>query len=257
MPRKTKFISGIYNYCDRWCERCAHTADCRLYYDEQRSRQRHKRKGEDPDDMENVLQEVSRSFKKVARLLARDAKKHGLDLDEIKREAANIDPHPHERRIDEHPLCREAKRYMDGCGELLEALSPVFNDARDDTVERAGFMDVETEAGQLAKVRQAYDVLTWDFRLIYVKIRRALDGLFDAEGEEDEWRDASLNDAAGSASVAHKCLVRDKVALLAIYEWDEQFQDTAIELLGRAERIQRALEAQIPECTTFGWPPEQ
>lgn len=22
------FISGIYNYCDRWCERCAFTARC-------------------------------------------------------------------------------------------------------------------------------------------------------------------------------------------------------------------------------------
>jgi hypothetical protein len=25
-----KFISGIHNYCDRWCERCAFTARCRV-----------------------------------------------------------------------------------------------------------------------------------------------------------------------------------------------------------------------------------
>src|SRR5882672_2135434 len=25
------FISGIYNYCDRWCEKCPFTARCRVY----------------------------------------------------------------------------------------------------------------------------------------------------------------------------------------------------------------------------------
>ena len=144
---------------------------------------------------------------------------------------------------------------MDGCKGLLETLSLAFNDARDDAVERAGFMDVEAEAGQLARVREAWEVLTWDFNLIYVKIRRALDGMFDAEQEEDDLKDASLNDAAGSASVARRCLVRDKAALLVLYEWDERFADTAIELLAMAERMLRALEAQIPACAAFPWPP--
>src|SRR5881227_4341768 len=25
------FISGIYNYCDRWCEKCPFTSRCRVY----------------------------------------------------------------------------------------------------------------------------------------------------------------------------------------------------------------------------------
>src|ERR1044071_3914873 len=29
------FVSGIYNYCDRWCERCAFTSRCLLYASEQ------------------------------------------------------------------------------------------------------------------------------------------------------------------------------------------------------------------------------
>jgi hypothetical protein len=27
------FVSGIYNYCNRWCERCAYTRWCRLFAD--------------------------------------------------------------------------------------------------------------------------------------------------------------------------------------------------------------------------------
>ena len=30
MPSK-RFIPGIYNYCDYWCERCAFTRRCRNY----------------------------------------------------------------------------------------------------------------------------------------------------------------------------------------------------------------------------------
>ena len=26
-----QFISGVYNYCDRWCERCPLTSRCFVY----------------------------------------------------------------------------------------------------------------------------------------------------------------------------------------------------------------------------------
>ena len=28
LARNKKFIAGIYNYCDRWCERCQFTSRC-------------------------------------------------------------------------------------------------------------------------------------------------------------------------------------------------------------------------------------
>jgi len=30
MSDEEKFVSGIHNYCDRWCERCTFTARCRV-----------------------------------------------------------------------------------------------------------------------------------------------------------------------------------------------------------------------------------
>src|SRR5258708_12642408 len=35
LARSRDFISGIYNYCDRWCERCPLTARCLVYASEQ------------------------------------------------------------------------------------------------------------------------------------------------------------------------------------------------------------------------------
>jgi hypothetical protein len=51
-----RFISGIYNYCDRWCERCRFTAHCRVFATEQKRLERHLLRGEDPDSMETVLE---------------------------------------------------------------------------------------------------------------------------------------------------------------------------------------------------------
>src|SRR5258706_16323308 len=31
LVRSGDFIAGIYNYCDRWCERCPFTARCLVY----------------------------------------------------------------------------------------------------------------------------------------------------------------------------------------------------------------------------------
>lgn len=36
METRDGFIVGVYNYCDRWCERCAFTGRCRVFADEQR-----------------------------------------------------------------------------------------------------------------------------------------------------------------------------------------------------------------------------
>lgn len=37
MDTQDGFIIGIYNYCDRWCERCPLTSRCRVFVDEQRT----------------------------------------------------------------------------------------------------------------------------------------------------------------------------------------------------------------------------
>ena len=36
METQDGFIVGIYNYCDRWCERCPLTSRCRVFVEEQR-----------------------------------------------------------------------------------------------------------------------------------------------------------------------------------------------------------------------------
>src|SRR2546425_6667801 len=74
------FISGIYNYCDRWCERCSFTSRCLLYATEQADPDL-----DDPEvrDIRNEkfwrkLQEI---FTSTARMIAEHAAEAGIDLD--------------------------------------------------------------------------------------------------------------------------------------------------------------------------------
>ncbi len=34
MLEKKNYIEGIYNYCNRWCEKCSFTANCILFTNE-------------------------------------------------------------------------------------------------------------------------------------------------------------------------------------------------------------------------------
>jgi hypothetical protein len=39
LAKSGKFIPGIYNYCDRWCERCTMTARCLNFTQEQAAKE--------------------------------------------------------------------------------------------------------------------------------------------------------------------------------------------------------------------------
>ena len=76
------FISGIYNYCDRWCERCAFTSRCLLYATEQA----------DPDANDPELRDITNEkfwlklrdiFTDTATLISEWAAETGVDLNSV------------------------------------------------------------------------------------------------------------------------------------------------------------------------------
>ena len=72
---KEKYIPGIYNYCDRWCERCTFTSRCRNYENTGKL-------SLEQLEINNKAfwKNISANFKKTAALLQKAAEKHGVDL---------------------------------------------------------------------------------------------------------------------------------------------------------------------------------
>ena|SRR5438093_6007790 len=82
-----RFISGIYNYCDRWCERCTLSDRCLTYAME--------RSEDDPDEWgrardlsnEKFWDNLHRQLQATIETVRADAKARGIDLDEPKLQA--------------------------------------------------------------------------------------------------------------------------------------------------------------------------
>ncbi|MFB3892253.1 MAG: hypothetical protein ACE15C_09540 [Phycisphaerae bacterium] len=254
--RRQRFIDGIHNYCDKWCERCDFTGRCRVFDDTERSNRRHRAKGRDPDDMNVVFKDVSRNFEKTFRMLARWAKKNNIDLDQMAKDSDEEEAMARRKKaLDKNPLVKAAMDYMSKCHELLKELKDAFNTWRDEIESRAEYMDVRRDARDLAAIREAIEVVGWDHTMIPAKVRRAMSGKYEADLEEkDEYADIRMEDATGSAHVARKCLIRSQAALSALYEWDELRRDRILDLLVSAQRMQKSLEKTIPQCISFKWP---
>ena len=96
------FISGIHNYCDRWCERCAFTSRCLLYATEKADPEL-----DDPEvrDLNNAKfwRKMEMTFRETRAMIDEWAAEAGVDLQEIEnnaeREETRREAKEHERRL--------------------------------------------------------------------------------------------------------------------------------------------------------------
>ncbi len=71
-----QFIPGIYNYCDRWCERCTFTSRCRVYESTDKLTP-------EQNDIHNEAfwKSISVNFTKAIKMLHEFAAEQGIDLE--------------------------------------------------------------------------------------------------------------------------------------------------------------------------------
>jgi hypothetical protein len=79
-----KFISGIYNYCDRWCERCSFTSRCRNY-------ERTDDLSPEQQDINNnrFWEDIAANFEQAVIMIRDAAKERGIDIDAAMAEMDN------------------------------------------------------------------------------------------------------------------------------------------------------------------------
>src|SRR5207249_9726634 len=124
--RESRFISGVYNYCDRWCEQCRFNDRCRVYDQERAMKERHEILGDDPDDPEVVMQDVGANLAEAMGMLQQMADEMGIDFDA----AADEDDEEEEEVevLDEpftrprHPLVQRANAWMDRVEPFLDTI---------------------------------------------------------------------------------------------------------------------------------------
>ena len=222
-------IPGIYNYCDRWCERCMFSARCRVFRDV-RVMHNALARGQDPktelggldaaDIAEAEAERTPEERAEWAEFLER------ANVIPTERELADVDAWLARRDawIEMQPVSRDSHEYgrisLDVCGPLQAMAAPA-----DDVV------------------RTAIDTVLHLAVLIPAKIFRALTGL-PAAGTatgDDDWDAAGLDDANGSAKVVRLAIAESREA------WTTLGGVPAID--GVAASMIRRLEAMDAEMT--------
>ncbi len=226
MSKRPKLIDGIYNYCDRWCERCSFTARCRTFAMEKKLRRRMRRREKGP-----AAASSWETYDAVAEKMQPwlDAQR-----DEV---VAKVESR--QNRVENEPLARRGEDYARAAGEWIE---------------RHAVPEGNAEAAD------AVHVIRWYQLFIVVKLMRALSADDEEDAEEQAGEDAvnpevreiidqaGRDDNNGSAKVALIAMDRSIAAWAVLGR--AGLPDTE-DLIRRLDALRRVAEQVFPHARDF------
>jgi hypothetical protein len=249
-PNDPHFIPGIFNYCDRWCERCEFSHRCHnfaeneLYF------------GEDPEarDVTNP------KFQKTLKRIYADAQKI---LDAALAKATTVpDPNAieaaaaHEKHVERRARAigqKETKlaiTYAHMVDEWFnnELRLPLEHVQDLERRVETGEVSVATAKGDLVRLNDCVEVIRWYQHFIFVKLGRAFSSLVE---EQERPEIAHEKDSDGTAKVALISMDRSIEAWSALSEMFPQKADSILEIQVVLSRLRTSLSAKFPEARKF------
>jgi hypothetical protein len=226
-------ISGIYNYCDRWCERCPLTSRCLVYATEQVGHNSTHNDSTENHDLRNEAfwHKLSVILVETQEMISEWAREARLDLTQFPEEEPKI----RKRRrqlVDNHPLARAGKKYANNASDWFR-----------------GFDQAEKN-DQSEQLEDAREVIQWYQYQIAVKLMRALSCRTDGWEDEPEMADFP-KDSDGSAKVALIGIDRSIAAWRWVQISEPDQLESIVPLILQLERLRQRVEKTFPEARDF------
>lgn len=239
LARNPRFIEGIHNYCDRWCERCAFTEHC-FHFAQLRAME--DEAGFDPTDPDqenkHLLHTLQSSFELTAELIERGAAKHGIDLSrEVPADDDDEDEFDGARR---HPLMQLAEDYACGVDAWLERVERQL----EERIRRAQQSDdIRAEQLQPEDVLDALEIIRWD----QFRIAPTMAGVFSTLRLREhlaEHHNGKIKSVL--IGIDRSLLAWGKVEMF----WPAQAKEF-MQFVGNLDELRAWLEALFPEARDF------
>jgi hypothetical protein len=244
MKLNPNHISGIYNYCDRWCERCTFTSRCAVFESEQNL-------SPEENDISNKAfwDNISNAFAQAMIEMKKAAAIHGINLDEVDTEemkAYDAKIKKGRAEMKEHPLIKYSAEYMMAARTLLKT-NNAFKEKGEEEVQmiELGLKDATETKNTFANLSDNLEIIQWYLIQIQVKFMRALPSV-----DDDADFDLS-DDSNGSAKVALIATDRCLVAWQNIIQLMPEFQDEVIPLLALLQKIKKLGLVTFPDAMAF------
>lgn len=258
MAKNPDLIPGIYNYCDRWCERCAFTSRC-LQFQMELEEKKDSSRGSGSDELNaEFWKEIKDSLSVAMEMIQDFAEEKGIDLElamedeEVEEEMARSEKRREAAR--EHRCSKAARTYYKMVTAWFESIAEPWQEKRRElktafNLELPG-RDPEREIIELSDV---VDVARWYQYFISAKISRALQGRA-RERDRDE-KDPILaempGDADGSAKIALIAIDRSIGAWAILHREFPDREDETLSILAELQRLRNSLESEFPEARAF------
>lgn len=260
LARRRDFISGIYNYCDRWCERCPLTARCLVYTTEQADDA-----SADPEvhdiNSAKFWSRLESIFQEAHEMIMELAEEAGMDREEFEAEADTVDREQHREDAKHHELSLSARRYAELVQYWFIEEFAVEGHVHDDTTGKSKNTEDDID------VSDAIEVIRWYQFFIAAKVYRALMGRDDkiiedalrerqttstneSETEEEQY-DGIADDSDGSAKIALIAIDRSSSAWRMMLSSVPEKADSIKPMLLELERLRRATELIFPQARDF------
>lgn len=267
------FIDGLYNYCDRWCERCLLTARCRVFaFEEQRKHTDDENAAfwQMFDDLASG--EPSPRAEEMLSGESADDERYLPELDEWDGDEGEQHERPIEKIRESDPAVRLANGYGMDVHDWLKQHADL---AESHSEESRNNPPASENVGR----EDALEIVAWYAFQIAVKLTRALSNArrleeetrYDAEEDEyeDDWKsaaadedddireamiDVSASERDGSAKVSLIGIERSLGAWTILRDHYPHQVDTIRDFQKTLARLRRHIDQQIPGARTFQRP---
>lgn len=234
ITRDKDIISGIHNYCDRWCEKCTHTKHCSVFKMEQMDQEEWSKEDTDLNN-QKFWDQLSLTFEATLDMITEEAERLGINIDEIAEQAKaeqaeKVEPQKTEVEILSYDYGTKFYKWMKDHKEFFEEKSQTMLSISDE---------------KTIPITEALDVVNWYSIFISAKVQRAFhDPII-------EFDDLIQNDNNGSAKIALIGIERSIEALSLLYKELQEKEDEILDFLVMLAKMKKLMEAQFPDAYKF------
>jgi hypothetical protein len=222
LARNEGYIDSIFNYCDRWCERCSFTSKCRNF-----AMSEYEPSTNGPE----LWEYLDTVFKATMLMLKESMEKMGIDSDEIAKMEPTEDPDPKE-----HPLYKKVHELSFSMHDWLKKNKP--GEITSEQIEIISAEEIKNP-----RFKESLEVIYWYNFFISAKIFRAL--------IENDNKDEIQNDSNGSAKIAMIALDRLIASWSVVMENMMNHQDEILKFLISLADVRKHAESTFPNARKF------
>ncbi len=247
LARDPKYISGIYNYCDRWCERCPFTSRC---LNHTLAEEKFGDLKEKDALNEAFWQRLSGVFQDTLCLLKEMAEEQGIDLNQADQEMNGQGERMRREKALGHLLFHTSEKYAQAVEEWFRSHEFLFHE-KEEELNRIRLLSSKKDPSEEAlSINETTEIIRWYQFQICVKLKRAIESASEEESETHDFP----KDSDGSAKVALIGIERSISAWTLFLSF---FPDQKKEILGlirSLENIKGRLEMEFPRARAFARP---